>query len=291
MPERWLVTGAAGQLGGHVLRVLAGEAGAEELVALVRSDQDSIAAGRAVACDLADLDRLAQVVRALRPTHVAHLGALTAVSDCCADPPRAFRVNVEATRRLAECAADCGARLVFSSTDMVFGGDRAPYHEGDPPAPLSVYGRTKVAAESALRGLDHVLVVRLPLMFGPPATPRATTFAKQMETLRRGETLRLFIDEFRTPVSLADAAAALVALGRSGLSGRIHVSGPERLSRLELVQRAAAALGVATGRLEPASRNSQPAAEPRPADLSLVGERFGRLFPALTPRPVERGLA
>lgn len=290
MPERWLITGASGQLGGHLLRALATDARIGELFALLRDGAADCPGGRRIVCDLADSDSLARAVGMIRPTHVAHLGAVTAVSECHADPDRAFRVNVEATRRLAECAADCGARMVFSSTDMVFGGDQAPYREADPPAPLSTYGRTKAAAESALRGMDHVVVVRLPLMFGLPAVPRATTFSNQIDALRRGESLRLFVDEFRTPVALADAAAALIALARSDFAGRVHVAGPERLSRFDLVRRAAAALGIVTGRLEPVSRNSLPAAEPRPADLSLVGERFARAFPELTPRPLESAL-
>jgi dTDP-4-dehydrorhamnose reductase len=284
MRERWLVTGAAGQLGGHVLRALASDARVQEIAALVRAEGTAIAAGRPAVCDLGDLDRLAEILRTLRPSHIAHIGAVTSVAEAHADPLRAHRINVASTRRLAACAYACGARLAFSSTDMIFGGDRAPYRESDPRAPLSAYGRSKASAEAALRGMDHVVVVRLPLMYGLPATPRATTFATQMETLRRGESLKLFVDEFRTPISLHDAALAMIALARSELAGRIHVAGPERLSRFELVQRAAAGLGITTGTMEPVSRLSFPAPEPRPEDLSLVGDRFVRLFPAIAPR-------
>src|SRR5262249_22294263 len=160
-----------------------------------------------------------------------------------ANPDVAKRVNTHATTALGRTGAQVGARLVFSSTDMVFAGDDAPYREADEPRPRSHYGRTKLAAEQALRGLPGCLVVRIPLMFGLPCTSRKTTFADQLAALREGRPLRLFTDEFRTPIHVEDAARALLALARSALTGVIHVAGPERLSRFELVARSAAGLG------------------------------------------------
>ncbi|MEW6252000.1 MAG: sugar nucleotide-binding protein [Planctomycetota bacterium] len=373
--ERWLVTGASGQLGGHVVRQLADELARGDL-ARERSARETSAAGVPAATgpailalawrqpvatpgvpvariDLADLAALRACVAEFRPTHVIHLAALTAVADCHARPADAERLNVEATGALADAAASVGARFVFSSTDMVFAGDAAPYRETDPPAPLSHYGRTKVAAERLLAGRPGMLTVRIPLMYGlpvgapglplgtaagqppgmttgqpswtagqPPATTtgqplrtspeqplRTTTFMQQLAALRAGTPLRLFADEYRTPVALADAARALITLARSGLGGTaepggrasglggtaepasstgglIHIAGPQRLSRYELIARCAAVLGIERPNLIPISRADIPAAEPRPADLSLVAERFNAAFPHVRPGPV-----
>jgi dTDP-4-dehydrorhamnose reductase len=173
---------------------------------------------------------------------------------------------------------------------MVFDGEHAPYAEEQSPAPLTSYGRSKAAAEAAIQELDDRLIVRLPLMYGMPVSPRRTTFAAQIDSIRRGEPMPLFVDEFRTPIALADAAAAIVALARSGRTGVIHVAGPERVSRLELIDRAARALGLTPGRLDGVSRLDVPSPEPRPADLSLVGERFLREFPACRPGRIEESL-
>jgi len=284
--ERWLITGASGQLGSHLIRQLAGDPHAPTLLALVGRGSTGTPGVHEERVDLADADGLRRCVERFRPTHVLHVGAMSAVADCHERPYDAERINAEATRVLAQVAAAGGARLVYTSTDMVFAGDAAPYRETDRPRPLSIYGRTKLEGEQAVAVFDRSLVVRLPLMYGFPLSTRETTFTKQIAALRRGEPLKLFGDEFRTPVWLSDAAAALIGLARSELAGLIHVAGPERLSRYELIEGCARLLGIESPRLAAVSRNSIASPEPRPADLSLDGARFARLLPELAPRPV-----
>lgn len=288
MHERWLITGASGQLGGHLLRALAQESPAPALLALVGRSAGGAAGAYARYVDLADTDGLRRTVLEFRPTHVIHSGAMTAVADCYAAPERAQLVNVQATAALADACVDVGARIVFTSTDMVFDGQAAPYREDSPPSPLSVYGRTKVAAERIVRHSPGGLAVRIPLMYGLPCGGRRTTFAQQVAALRERRELKLFVDEFRTPLSLTDAARALLLLARSARTGLIHVAGPERLSRYELIARTAAVLGIAQPMLTPISRLDVASPEPRPMDLSLDASRFAGEFPGLTPRAITR---
>jgi len=283
--ERWLVTGASGQLGGHLLRQLAADALSPPILAL--AGRGEVAAGCSVRrVDLADLASLRAAVRDFRPSHVLHCGALTSVSRAHQEPELAEQINVRGTAALADAVATSGGRLVFTSTDMVFDGEAAPYHEADAPRPITHYGRTKYAAELEVLRRPGSLVVRIPLLYGCPSTRRATTFVQQMEALRARQPLSLFTDEFRTPLWLVDAARALLALARSDLTGVIHVAGPERLSRYELIARCAALLGVRDPVLVPASRVSAASPEPRPADLSLAAERFVAMFPQLAPGPL-----
>ncbi len=286
--ERWLVTGASGQLGGHVVRQLLQPAGRATVLALVRRDVALPRGVQVQRVDLAVTDELRAAVAGFRPTHIVHLGAMTSVADCYARPAEAEQVNVVAAAALGEAAAECGARLVFSSTDMVFDGDHAPYREGNPPRPPSRYGRTKAAAEEALRGRPLTVVVRIPLLYGFPCDDRSTTFVQQMSALRAGTPLRLFADEFRSPVSLPDAARAVIRLARSDYIGLIHVAGPERLSRLALIEQCAEVLGLSKASIVATSRLDVPAAEPRPADLSLDGQQFATMFPDVVPGPPRR---
>jgi dTDP-4-dehydrorhamnose reductase len=151
---------------------------------------------------------------------------------------------------------------------------------------LSHYGKTKAEAERLVLEFPRTLVVRLPLMYGFPKIPRQTTFEQQVAALAARTPLRLFSDEYRTPVALRDAARALLALAGSEMTGIIHVAGPERLSRFEMGQRFAAALGIEDPNLVSVSRLSIDAAEARPADLSLDGSRFNECFPRLAPGPI-----
>lgn len=280
------MTGATGQLGGQILDSLIRDGGEKVVWGVSRSRIESDGGVHSRIVDLANPDGLVDVLREAQPTHVLHVGAMTSIAECHANPDLATAVNTVATRCLASAAADCGARFVFSSTDMVFAGDGAPYCEPDPPRPSSQYGRTKAAAERTLFQIPGTLVVRLPLMYGFPVRPRDTTFVRQVAALRAYEKLNLFIDEFRTPIALADAARALIALARGTDTGVLHVAGPERLSRLQLVERFAVALGISAVQANPVSRLSAAGAEPRPADLSLDGRRFVELYPACAPRSV-----
>ncbi len=290
MNTRWFITGVTGQLGGTVLPHLLQTVSARDVLALQRST--AVLPCAALPGDLAQPTAWLNELCAFRPTHILHMGAMTAVSDAYATPELAEQINHHATRRLAELAADLRARFVYVSTDMVFAGDAAPYDEAHEPAPLSVYARTKLRGERAIAPAPTALIVRLPLLYGFPANRRRTTFVQQIETLRShtaGESvvaLRLFTDEFRTPLAVADAARAVIGLARSDAAGLLHVGGPERLSRLDLVRRAADILKLPTQAIEPISRLSIPATEPRPADLSLNSARFLADFPTLRPRPL-----
>jgi dTDP-4-dehydrorhamnose reductase len=260
-----LVTGAGGQLGAYLLDELRGE-------------RVTAWSGRADV-DLADPRALDIGLRFANPDIILHAAALARVDDCRRDPALARQVNVEATARLAAF----GGRFAFVSTDLVFDGERAPYREGDARLPLSVYGRTKADAEAAVLAVPGTAIVRVSLLAGPSKNGRPNFWDDLADALRAGRPATLFADEWRTPLAYADAARALVTLARSDAAGVWHAGGPERLSRLDMGRRLAAALGVSDAPLVAGERNAG-AAEPRPADVSLDSAKFRAAFPAWRPR-------
>ena len=138
-----LLLGKNGQVGWELQRALA-PLGA--LVALDRAGADGLRG------DLEDLDGLARTVRKLAPDVVVNAAAYTAVDKAETDVARAQCINAEAPGVLAEAAAAVGALLVHYSTDYVFDGSGdKPWREDSPTGPLSVYGRTKLAGEEAIR--------------------------------------------------------------------------------------------------------------------------------------------
>ena len=186
--------------------------------------------------DLADTERVRVAFRRAALTVVIHAGAVAAVAECRRNPERAYQVNTQGTALLADLSREAGARLLFLSTDLVFDGEKGWYCEDDLPAPLSVYGQTKAAAEQAVLAVPHGLVLRVSLLFGPGIVERPYFFDEQVAALREGRRLTLFNDEWRTPLSLASAARALRMLVHSDFAGILHLGGPERMSRLEMGQ-------------------------------------------------------
>lgn len=277
---RILLTGASGFLGGIFCRELAGK---HEITGLCQSREVRQPGVCARQLDLTDARAVAELLRAGRFDAVVHAAALSNPNQCQQQPELSRRVNVEATTVLADLCAQAGLPLAFTSTDLVFDGQGSLYAEDTPPSPVSLYGEHKALAEQAVlaRHPEGGLVCRLPLMFGR-SEPGATCFLDGfLACAKRGEPLRLFEDEFRSPADAADVARGLVLMLERGARGILHLGGPERLSRLEFGQKlkdALHALGpdahVAPElELVPTRQADVPMAAPRPRDVSLSSGR------------------
>lgn len=181
---RILLLGCRGQVGWELQRTLAplGE---------VRSlDYPQI--------DLEQPDLLRAVVEGAAPDVIVNAAAYTAVDRAEQEKQRAFRINAEAPARLAELARAHGAWLVHYSTDYVYDGrKREPYVETDPPAPLNVYGQTKLAGDRAIldSGCAHI-IFRLCWVYGR----RGQNFLLTIQRLaREREVLRVVADQVGSP--------------------------------------------------------------------------------------------
>jgi len=269
-PRPAWITGAGGLIGSH----------------LARTDSTFRQRWRAIPLTHASLDLGDDAaVRAAfehdQPELIIHCAALSKPTDCEQDPARARKLNVEATARLAELAANCA--LIFFSTDLVFDGRAGNYDEAAPVNPLSVYAETKVAAERIVLANPRHSVVRTSLNYGTsPAGDRA--FNEEMfRAWAAGRTTRLFTDEFRCPIPAAVTAQAVWELAAAEQPGLYHLAGAERLSRWEVGQLVAAHDANVPARMEPCSLREYRGA-PRPPDTSLNCAKIQKLLTAPLPR-------
>ena len=278
-----VITGASGKLGGYLVEE-AWRRGWEV------QGWSHIASGVQV-----DLQNPAQVQRqldAFAPEQVIHSAALSTVAECHRDAELAMRVNCQGSASLAAACERQGIGFLHVSTDMVFDGEAAPYSEESPLSPCTAYGRSKAAAEQAVVAAHpHALVVRVALLCGVSKTLRRSFFDNLLDQLKAGKTVRAFRDEWRSPLYLGDAAWALSELAHGQADGLVHLAGPQRLSRFQMCQRIAAALGGASQQVESMSRLEAGFDEPRQKDLSLVSLRVGALLPTFCPRPIEQAFA
>lgn len=203
-----LVFGGNGQLGQELLRALAPLG---PLIATTRSGQ--LPDGSA--CEVADFsqpDSLPALLDRLQPSVVVNAAAYTAVDRAEQDVEAAFAANAQAPDMIARWCADHGALLVHYSTDYVFDGNaRVPYREGDPTAPLGVYGTSKRDGEDAVRaaGGSH-LILRTAWVYAA----HGANFLRTM--LRLGaerDQLKVVADQIGTPTPaalIADVTAQLL---------------------------------------------------------------------------------
>jgi dTDP-4-dehydrorhamnose reductase len=286
---RIVVTGASGQLGSYLIDRLIGRS--HEIVAWSGRTTATRNGTTFRPVELTDSGAVATALADAAPDVVIHAAAVSSADAARRNPERSQAVNVEATRLLSHWAATHDRRLVYTSTDLVFDGSKSWYREDDPAHPIVVYGQAKHAAERFVLDVPRGLVVRLSLLYGPSRSGRDGFFDRAMSALRDGTPQSFFTDEHRTPLDYVTAAKALVRLAETEILGTIHLGGPQRLSRFELMSRAATSLGIDPTLVRPNRRADVPFAEPRPADLSLDSSRLNRLFADLVCPQVENALA
>jgi dTDP-4-dehydrorhamnose reductase len=231
--------------------------------------------------DLTDFATVRNLFRHDSPALLIHCAGLTTTAGCEKDHAFARRVNVEATAHLAELAADIP--FIFFSTDLVFDGKLGHYDETAPVGPLTFYGETKVAAEEIVLANPRHTVVRTSLNFG--RSPGGNhSFNEQLCALwAAGRTLKLFVDEFRSPIAAVATARALWELAALNRPGLYHLAGAERLSRWDIGCLLAARYPDLNARLERTSL-SEYQGPPRSADTSLNCAKIQPLLPTPLPR-------
>ncbi len=180
--------------------------------------------------DLTATDRIAAFVEAARPDLVINAAGYTAVDRAESEPGLSFAVNAVAPGRIAAGCAAIGAGLIHLSTDYVFDGAKGePYREGDPVAPLGVYGRSKQAGEDAVRaaGARHV-ILRTAWLF----SPHGQNFVKTILRLaRERDELEVVDDQLGCPTAAGDLAQTIIAIaarmsdGDDRAQGTFHAAG------------------------------------------------------------------
>lgn len=250
----WL-TGAGGLIGNYLLQTAPAFAPNCHITPLTRAR-----------LDLTDAAALGAAFQQHRPQLVIHCAALSKSPACQANPALAHKINVEVTAHLALLAADMP--FVFFSSDLVFDGRRGNYTEVDPVNPLSVYAETKAAAEKIVLANPNHTVIRTSLNGGSSPTGDRGFNEEMRRAWQRGETLRLFTDEFRCPIPAVATARAVWELIARRAPGLYHVAGSERLSRYEIGKLLAARWPELNPKFEAASLREYQGA-PRPPDSSL----------------------
>lgn len=226
-PARYVLIGAAGQLGSDLVRTFDG---AGVLVPLTHRDIDILEAART-----------AETLATLRPTHVINTAAWNLVDRAEDEPEAAFALNRDAVGTLAAACDRLGAALVQFSTDYVFDGTkRTPYAEDDAPNPLSAYGESKLAGERLARErCGRTFLIRVAALFGVAgsAGKGGSNFVETMlRAAAAGRALRVVSDQITAPSYTRDVAHAVWRVLRAGRPGLYHVSGGGETSWYEFAR-------------------------------------------------------
>jgi dTDP-4-dehydrorhamnose reductase len=277
-----LITGASGQVG----RALLGAAPREsELRALTRAQ-----------LDISDADAVRAAVIAFNPALIINAAAYTAVDKAESEPEIADGINALGPAHLAHAArAIPGCRLFHISTDYVFDGHASePYRPRDPTRPLSVYGRTKLAGETAVLEIlpDRAVILRTAWVYAARGKNFLLTMLRLMRELG---SVRVVADQRGTPTAAGSIARALWALvPRSHINGILHWTDAGTASWYEFAlaiaeDAYAAGLLREPARVTPITTADYPTAAHRPASSVLELGDSSTLI-GLTPLPWRQSL-
>jgi len=229
MNKRILITGATGQLGRSVVEEL--QPHFNILSTARKIPVETLTACPVVEMDISNKSIVQQVVSKHEPDVLIHLAAMTNVDGCEREKEKAWDINVKGTEHLLQVISGSETRIIFISTDYVFDGEYGPYGVDAKPSPINYYGKSKLAAENAIRGGRNAWVIlRTNVLYGAGGSP--ASFVRWVtESLKIGNEIRVVDDQYGNPTwtgSLAESIKLLIVLNSEGL---FHYGGADFISR------------------------------------------------------------
>ncbi|MDR0273361.1 MAG: dTDP-4-dehydrorhamnose reductase, partial [Clostridiales bacterium] len=217
-----LVTGVKGQLGHDVIKELSARNIPHKGI-----DINDL--------DITDRAAVFSAIEEYAPTTVIHCAAYTAVDKAEDEPELCHKINADGTRHIAEACKKINAKIIYISTDYVFPGTGNNFYKPDDPTdPISVYGKSKLAGELAVKEtLDQYFIVRISWVFGK----NGNNFVKTMLRLgKEREILNVVCDQVGSPTYTADLAPLLCDMAGSEKFGTYHATNEGMCSWAEFAQ-------------------------------------------------------
>ncbi len=230
MQKIW-ICGANGRVGRKMTKILKSQP-----VELLLTDMDDL--------DITVSRDVMEYANINRPHFIVNCAGMTDLGQCGQNKEEAFKVNALGARNLSIAARMGKARLVQFSTDDVFDGNsRIPYTEFDTPAPLTVYGKSKLAGENFVREFcSRHIIIRSSWIFGE-GSPYLETI---LDMAQRGKTIQAAGRRFASPTGAKELAEKAVELMYHGEDGLYHVTGRGICSRYEFAKAAVSLLELDT---------------------------------------------
>ena len=263
-----VLIGANGQLGSDLHKTF--RTAGDTVIPLVRAQ-----------LDVCSTEKVHEVLADLSPDLVLSTATFHNVEACEAKPDLAFQVNANAAMGLAQACHRAGAILVHFSTDYAFGGDgkTTPYDEADRPAPLNVYGVSKVAGEHLIASqTDRYFTLRVCGLYGiAGSSGKGGNFVENMlKKASAGAPIQVVDDQIVTPTYTVDLAESVRKLVLTEQFGLYHLSSEGQCSWYEFARHLFDAAGVRPP-LAPAKTVRPPGSLRRPAYSVLSKAKVGRL--------------
>lgn len=235
MGKRLLITGGSGLLGQYLNKIASEK---NKILTLFHTRNGNCSDFNNRQVDLRNDAKTKEIFSDFKPEIVIHTAAHTnSILQHNQNPKDIYDTNVNATKYLAELCDGHSSKLIYISTDLVYAGYRGSMLKEDAKIiPVSLYAETKLMGEMKVKEtFKNYIILRTALLYGFGLNHSRCHFHNTYENLNSGISVNLFTDQYRTPISLLDAARIIVHLVYENVTNEtINVAGTERVSRFEL---------------------------------------------------------
>lgn len=248
-----LITGANGLLGQHMIKLLLDRN--YEVVATSRGESrlpfQPSASYTYREMDITNALETFAVMSNEKPDIVIHAAAMTQVDDCELRPQHCERINVQGTSQVLTDAETFSSHFIYISTDFVFDGEQGNYGEEDDTKPVSLYGFSKLQAESMVQtSTIPFAIVRTCLVYGNLLQgTRSNIVSWVRENLEQGKTIKVVSDQLRTPTYVEDLAKGILLIIEKKATGIYHISGKDWLTPYDIALKTAAKFNLDAGKI------------------------------------------
>ncbi|NQT75361.1 MAG: SDR family oxidoreductase [Candidatus Omnitrophica bacterium] len=231
--------------------------------------------------DLRQRKSIEKVFNFFNPEVVILAGGITDVDLCEKRPGLAEEVNIKGTLDVIKKTRACGARLVFLSTDYIFDGRNGPYKEEDMPEPVNIYGRTKLEAETAVRGISHdYLIIRTAQLYG--VNHRGKNYAvKIIQNMRNNKEVSAAYDFYSTPTYAGALSGSIIKLIEKKHTGIFHIAGKDFTDRYSYVSKISEIFGLKKTLIKKVSLKDLHLTARRPLKAGLNTDKAGKFLGGL----------
>ena len=274
---RIFITGGSGLLGQYLNPILSEE---HDILTQFNTKLGNCFKYKFVQADITDYNKIKSLLTYFKPDIIIHTAAISSVQNSRKLPSKlVYEVNVNASRNLAELSSSLKIKLFYTSTDQVYAGYRGSMvNEEGKLIPASFYAETKLMGEEKImKASDDYIILRTGLLYGFGLYGTNTHFNYIYRNLKDRKPVKLFYDQYRTPISLGEAARIISELLKLNIKNEvINLGGKERLSRLELGERLCQIAGLDSSQIERISMYDIPDV-PDAADVSMNTDKLQSL--------------
>ena len=255
-----LVTGANGFTGQHLVKTLVNKG--FEVIATSRnaSRLPSYSNLTYYNVELTNVRNVENLFDLTRPDAVIHTAAMSKPDECAANPDLCTANNITATQHLIDAATKVGTHhFVYLSTDFIF-GEGGPHAEDDAPAPLNLYGASKLEAEQMVDASNITnTVIRPVFMYGPVWENLRPSFIQWVAgKLQNGESIKVVTDQARTPTYIGDLCWGIRKIINDQVPGIFHLAGKDIVSPYDMAVAVAKHLSLPLDLIEPVTASTFP---------------------------------